>query len=271
MLVNKFIRLRSPDDVIGGGGIEDAVHEDTDLEADAGPDTEVSDDTATETEVTPAAKPDATAELVALLKAQAEEKKAAQAAATAPKQLTPEELEAKWGRVTVSQEDLANIGFLEASPEQVKGMQALLDKVVNYALNKAGHTVEDRFSKAESEYSPLKQEYLARQQEAHRNSFYTKYPSLKGKEELVGLVAQSLKSNPATANMPTDKLFDLLNTTTLSMLKKHGISPSSAQPSPQKTAPKPNSLSTAGGSTETKPKSEGSMNPQQAAAMRLRS
>lgn len=219
-------------------------------------------------ETPPEKKSDPTAELVALLREQAEEKK--RASAPAPKQLTPDELEEKFGRVKLTAEDLASIGFLEASPEQVRGMQNLFDKLATYILNKSGHTVDERFSAAEKEYSPIRQAYIQQQYKAHQDTFYSRFPHLKGKEELVGLVAQSLKNDPATSSLPPDKLYEVLNSHTLALLKKHGIT-TSAQPAPKKAVPKPNTLSTSGGSTETKPKSETPTNPQLAAALRLRS
>lgn len=270
-------RCYAPDDgPIGGAGEEtEAPVNDTDPVEDINDNSDIIDDDSLEPsnpiqDEAPIKeeKPDSVQALVQFLREQAEGKSAAKAP-EAPKTLTPDEIEASLGRVKLTAEDLASLGFLEADEKQVAGFQKFADNLMTYAAKKAEALMEARFAAAEKDYAPIRQEYLSKQQEAHRASFYEKNPQFKGKEDLVAIVAKSMAADPKVSALPPDKLLTHLATTVNQLLTKAGINPQTAKPAPQKVVPKPNTLSSTGGSTEAKKSGSGSRDPQANLAARI--
>lgn len=230
-----------------------------------------SENTPSSNSAKPEAKPDSVAELVAQLKRQADaaDEEKANRLRTSNKQPSQDEIEASLGRVKLTSEDLASLGFLDADEKQVAAFQKFADRLMDYAQKKADAIAREHLSRASADYEPIRNEYLARQQEKTRNDFYAANPNLKGKEDLVAIVAKTLPTTDSKGNpLPPSTLFANLASEVNRLLTKAGIN-TSAKPEPKSQAPKPNSLGSSGGSTETKKTTNSPRDIQAAAAMRI--
>lgn len=216
---------------------------------------------------------DSVAELVKFLKDREDSRSREKETVDTQSKLSPEDLEQKLGRVKVTQEDLAAFGFFEADEKQVAAFQKFADSLMSYAANKAEAIASARLALAESDYAPIKQEYQTRQQERFRSGFYESHPHLKGKEELVAVVAKTLTNNQQVLSLPPDKLLSHLGAEVNRILSIAGIQQTKSKPdsSPSsKPVPKLNNLSTTGGSTEAKKSTPTTEDKQALLALSLR-
>ena len=120
------------------------------------------------------------------------------------RQYTKEELEQALGRVVVTSEMASGLLGLEASPQQVAQLQALLDGVSGYSMRAAAAYAKSREDNIRQDYDkrlaayeqtmqPVTESMKQQQAAVMVKSFYSKYPELDKYQAVVNNVVSGLK------------------------------------------------------------------------------
>lgn len=153
---------------------------------------------------------------------------------TAPsRQYTKEELEQALGRVVVTPEMASGLLGLEASPQQVAQLQALLDGVSGYSMRAAAayaksreDTIRQDYDKRLAAYEQTMQpvtESMKQQQAAVMvKAFYAKYPELDKYQAVVNNVVSGLRGT-ITEKDTFDSATEKVATETKKLLTSLGI------------------------------------------------
>lgn len=163
-------------------------------------------------------------------------------------EMSPQELDKVTQRFVVDSKFMNSLGFIDASPEQIQGMQQFADGVAAHALVMANKMIETQVERAMSRVSPIVSQYESAQKEEIKNGFFESHPHLRGQDELLATIANQIDEKGKSGEQVIRELADRAT----AILQKAGVNISAAPTSQtvQKSAvPKPNSLSGTGRSS----------------------
>lgn len=130
----------------------------------------------------------------------------AQAPREEPKQLSQEEINARLNVFTPTEEQLSHI--LEGGEAGLGALKAIIEGVVRQATTTAWYQTQYAQQLLEQEYGPLKAQMAEARAEKLRGEFFTKYPDLKGQNELLAAVKASLDNENAFEGLDRAKAFE---------------------------------------------------------------
>ena len=184
-------------------------------------------------------------------------------------QMTREELERSLGRVVVSQEMASSILGLDATEDQVKQLQAVLDGVSQFSMRGAAAYIQHReaalrqeydgrLSEYQKQFQPLAQSYQQEQMIGMVNKFYATNPDLTPYQSVVNKVVASMKGQISDTDT-FEEAASKIAAETRTFLTSLGIKPETKvnHRTPAASAvPKMNTLS-AGGRSQSRTEEKG--------------
>lgn len=167
-------------------------------------------------------------------------------------ELTPQEYNQRTNRVVVTPDTLANFGILDASPEQVTAFQGFADGVARNALTMANEVIKQHLGSFDQKYSKIHEAYTSHETSQAYEQFYSEYPHLKGKDELLKVVTKNISpTKPDGSTKSMKELFTEINSVATQVLKSAGVNTSQVPVTPGKSSvPKPNQMITPGRSSQ---------------------
>jgi len=164
------------------------------------------------------------------------------ATAPEPAPLTQEQIDAQLQRYRPNQQFLQTILGSDVPDEQkLAALDELVQGIFRYSLNASTVASQGLIDRLKNELAPSLSAAQSASASQQQNAFYSKYPELKGREQLVNLVSAQLKSRTDLPN-DRDKVFELL----ASSVKEHAKQLGVVIDAPASQASKPAQLSTGG-------------------------
>lgn len=115
-------------------------------------------------------------------------------------QLTAEQIEQMFRPVRMTKDHLKAIGFEDATDEQVKGFQTILEATVQNAVATSRVIQLQKMQELEQQLEPVRQAYIRQEQRQLEDQFYGAYPGLKAYPQFVKVAAEQVKSTDANGN-----------------------------------------------------------------------
>lgn len=138
--------------------------------------------------------------------------------------LTPEEIKKLLNPIEITKEEVMAAFGVDPTPEQMKALEAILNKPVRNATALANLMAEQKLRKLEQTFAPIQAQHAEVQIKETRNAFHARHPAMKKYDELVAVATQQVSPVKANGKQKSrDEIFDDVAAHVTGILAKSGV------------------------------------------------